>query len=70
MNKLIIANTIVGDQELQTLARERVLAVKNHLVLKGKIPPERVFEKNDNVFKVPEKESVPRSRVELNAIAQ
>ncbi len=69
MKKLMIANTVVGEPELQNLARERVLAVKNHLVLKGNIPPERVFEKNDNVFKAPEKESTPRSRVELNAIA-
>jgi uncharacterized protein involved in outer membrane biogenesis len=70
MKKLIITNTAVGDPELQTLARERILAVKNHLVLKGSVAPERVFEKNDNVFKAPEKETAPRSRVELNAIAQ
>ena len=70
MKKLIIANTVVGDQELQTLARERVLAVKNYLILKGKVPPERVFEMNDAIFKAPEKDSIPRSRVELNAIAK
>jgi len=70
MKKLIIANTVVGEAELQTLARERVLAVKNFLVVKGGIAPERVFEKNDTIYKAPEKDSVPKSRVELNAIAQ
>jgi hypothetical protein len=70
MKKLIVANTVIGEPELQTLARERVLAVKNYLVLKCGVPPERVFEKNDNIFKAPEKETVSRSRVELNAFAQ
>jgi hypothetical protein len=70
MRKLIIANTVVGDAELQTLARERVVAVVTYLVKKGNIPAERIFQKSDDVFKKPEKETVSRSRVELNAIVQ
>lgn len=70
MKKLIIANTIVGLPELQTLARERVAAVVTYLVTNGQVPAERIFQKNDDVFKAPEKESGTRSRVELNAIAQ
>jgi hypothetical protein len=70
MKKLIFANSVVGEPELQTLARERVLAVKNFLVVKGGIAPERVFEKNDSIFKAPDKDTIPKSRVELNAIAQ
>jgi hypothetical protein len=70
MKKLIITNTFVGDPELQTLVRERILAVKNYLVTSGKVPPERIFEKNDDIFKTPEKETTSRSRVELNAIVQ
>jgi hypothetical protein len=54
---------------LQELARERVAAVSNHLVHKGGIPAERVFQKNDNIHKAPEKDTTARSRVELNAIA-
>lgn len=69
MKKLIIANTVVGDPELQELARERVTAVYANLVTKGTVPAERVFQKNDNIFKAPEKDSAARSRVELNAIA-
>lgn len=70
MKKLIITNTVVGVPELQTLASERVVAVKNQLVNNGKVPAERVFQQNDDPFKAPEKETMPRSRVELNAIAQ
>ncbi len=69
MKKLIIANTVVGEPELNTLAHERVGAVMDYLVTKGHVPAERVFQKNDDLFKAPEKETVSRSRVELNAIA-
>ncbi len=68
MRKLIIANTVIGEAELQTLARERAAAVKNHLVSTGAVPAERIFLKNDDVFKAPAKDG-SRSRVELNAIA-
>lgn len=68
MKKLIITNTVVGDAELTNLAHERVVAVKNFLITKGNVPAERMFQKNDNIFKAPEKETSSRSRVELNAI--
>ncbi|KAA0895369.1 DUF748 domain-containing protein [Oryzomonas rubra] len=70
MKKLIITNTVIGETELKILARERVVAVMNYLVAKGHVPAERVFQKNDDLFKAPEKETTSRSRVELNAIAQ
>jgi hypothetical protein len=70
MRKLIIAITVVGEPELQSLARERVTAVMNYLVAKKAVPAGRIFQKNDDLFKAPDKESGGRSRVELNAIAQ
>lgn len=70
MKKLIITNTVIGEPELQTLARERVVAITNYLVSKGKVPAERIFQKNDDIFKAPEKETTSKSRVELNAIVQ
>ena len=70
MRKLIIANTVIGETEFKTLARERVTTVMNYLVTKGGVPPERIFQKNDDLFKKPEKDSITRSRVELNAIVQ
>lgn len=70
MKKLIIANTVVGENELLSLARERTTAVMNFMVIKGGLPPERLFQKNDDIYKAPEKETVSRNRVEFNAIAQ
>ncbi|NTW88186.1 MAG: hypothetical protein HGB26_03485, partial [Desulfobulbaceae bacterium] len=70
MKKLIVTNTVVGETELQTLARERVMAIVTYMVKKGGIPAERIFQKGDDVFKKPEKDTTPRSRVELNAVAQ
>jgi hypothetical protein len=70
MKKLIITNTVIGDTELQTLAHERVIAISSYLVSKGSVPSERIFQKNDDIFKAPEKDTIARSRVELNAIAQ
>ncbi|MCE5265836.1 MAG: DUF748 domain-containing protein, partial [Deltaproteobacteria bacterium] len=68
MVKLILAHTKVEKDELEDLARERTEAVMAFLVEKGKIPAERIFQKNDDIFKAPEKSETPRSRVELNAI--
>lgn len=70
MKKLIITNIVIGDAELTTLAQERVVAVKNYLVAKGTVPAERIFQEHENIFKVSAKETISRSRVELNAIAQ
>jgi hypothetical protein len=42
----------------------------DYLVTKGGLPAERLFQKNDDIHKAPEKESTGRSRVEFNAIAQ
>jgi hypothetical protein len=68
MRKLIVTNTVVGEAELQTLARERVVAVMTYLVKQGNIPADRIFQKSDDIYKKPEKETLSRSRVELNAI--
>lgn len=68
MVKLILANTKVEKEELEDLARERLETVMALLVQKAKIPAERIFQKNDNIFKPPEKSETPKGRVELNAI--
>lgn len=70
MRKLIITNTVVGEAELQKLARERATTVMDFLVKKGGLAAERLFQKNDDIHKAPEKEGTVRSRVEFNAIAQ
>jgi outer membrane protein OmpA-like peptidoglycan-associated protein len=70
MKKLIIANTAVGKNELQSLARERAVSVMNHLISRGGLPPERLFQKNEDIYKAPEKDTTNQGRVEFNAIAQ
>ena len=70
MKKLIIANSVVGENELLSLARERTAAVMNYMVAKEGLPPERLFQKVDDIYKAPEKDTVSRNRVEFNAIAQ
>jgi uncharacterized protein involved in outer membrane biogenesis len=69
MKKLIIANTVVGDQELHALSQERSAAVMAYLVKQG-VTAERIFLKKDDINRLPEKSGQERSRVELNAIAQ
>jgi outer membrane protein OmpA-like peptidoglycan-associated protein len=69
MKKLIIANTAVGDQELQQLAAKRAATVRQHLITTGKLESQRIFQKQDNILKPPKQETVPASRVELNPIA-
>ncbi len=69
MSKLIVANTVIGEAELQALARERSSAVMDYLIQKGRVEAERIFQKNADIFKMPVQDKVTRSRVELNALA-
>lgn len=70
MKKLIVANTKIGNEELQTLARERMVSTFDFLVKKGNVPIERVFQKNDDIIKKPSKESATVSRVEIGTLVQ
>lgn len=70
MKKLIIANTVVGEDELQALARERSATVINYLVANAGLTPEKLFQASDNIYRAPQKESANQSRVEFNAIAR
>lgn len=67
MKKLIITNTTVGNEQLETLARDRATAVRNFLLEKGKLPAERLFLKRDDIYKAPAKEGERGSRVEFGA---
>ncbi|HLO26660.1 MAG TPA: DUF748 domain-containing protein, partial [Geobacteraceae bacterium] len=67
MKKLILANTVVGDENLKALARERTTVVRTALVAEGKLPPERIFEKSGDIFKAPAREGEIASRVEFGA---
>lgn len=67
MKKLILANTVVGEAQLKTLAAERAGAVKTFLVEKGKVDPARIFIKSGDIYKAPTEEGTVASRVEFGA---
>lgn len=69
MKKLILTHTVVGDEALQGLARDRATVVRNFLISEGKLPPERIFEKKGDIFKSPAKEGENASRVEFGVAA-
>ena len=68
--KLILAHTVVTDEQLRLLARDRASAVANFLVQEGKVESVRIFQKSGDAFKPPEKEGQPASRVEFGASAE
>lgn len=70
MRKLIISHTVVGNNELQALARERAEAVRDFLLKSGKLPAGRLFEKNADIFRPSSKEGIIGSRVEFGAIVK
>jgi uncharacterized protein involved in outer membrane biogenesis len=70
MKKLILTHTVVGEHELQSLARDRAEAVRNFLLTKGQLPPQRLFEKNSDIFHPSAKEGIRGSRVEFGAMVK
>jgi len=70
MKKLFLTHTVVSNDDLQNLARDRAVAVRNFLITDGKLPPERVFEKKGDISKAPGKEGDNAARVEFGIAAQ
>jgi len=67
MKKLIITHTVVGKNELRTIARERAGTVRDFLQQNGKLPAARLFEKTVDIFRPSAKEGTSGSRVEFGA---
>jgi len=67
MKKLLVANTVAGNNELQSLARERGEAVKAFLLKEGKVSPQRLFEKSADIYQPSAREGSSGSRVEFGA---
>jgi len=65
LEKLLLANTRIGNEELTTLAHERAQAVVTALVVAGGIPRERVFLATTEITAKPAVEGGSRSRVEF-----
>jgi len=66
MVKLILANTVAGEEEMQTLADARAAAVHQYLVQVEALPAERVFLKQDDIYKKDDA-SASNSRVGFGA---
>jgi hypothetical protein len=65
LEKLLLANTRVGAEELSALAQARAQAVTAALVEAGSIPRERVFLATVDITEPPADKGASRSRVEF-----
>ena len=54
MEKLILANTEAGEEQMQQLADGRAKTVYDYLVQELQMPVERVFLKQDDIYAAPE----------------
>lgn len=69
MKKLILANMVVGEEQLRKLAEERAASVRAFLVKQGKVDARRVLQKNGDIYRSPAKRA-NGSRVEFELMAE
>jgi len=65
MKKLILANTVVGEQQMRSLAEARAAGVKAFLVKQGGIAPARVIQTRGDIYRTSAQGGASGSRVEL-----
>ncbi|WP_243372211.1 DUF748 domain-containing protein [Geotalea sp. SG265] len=70
MKKLILANMVVGEEQLRGLADARAAAVRAFLVKQGKVDSQRVFQKSGDISRSPAKRGETGSRVEFELTAE
>lgn len=70
MKKLILANTVVGEQQLRSLAEARAAAVRAFLVEQGKVDSAQVFQKSRDIYRAPAKGAEAGSRVEFEVAVE
>jgi hypothetical protein len=64
MEKLLLANIRAGEEEMQTLAKDRALAVRDLLIAADETIKPQIFLKSVDIYQAPEKGAA--SRVEFN----
>lgn len=64
MKNLILANTVVGEQQLRSLAEARAAGVREFLVKQRKMDSARVSLKSGDIYRTSEKGGEAGSRVE------
>ncbi|HLO24989.1 MAG TPA: DUF748 domain-containing protein, partial [Geobacteraceae bacterium] len=62
MKKLILANTVVGEQQLRSLAEARAAGVRAFLVEQGKMDSARVIQKSGDIYRAPAEGGEPGNR--------
>jgi hypothetical protein len=65
MEKLMLTNAKVTEEDLKALASERAIAVKDYLLKSNQIDPERIFLIDPKSLEAQKKESVKGSRVDF-----
>lgn len=70
MKKLILTNTVIGPRDLQELATDRAMAVRDFLIQRGGLDAGRIFQKSGDVQKKPGKQGETGSRVEFGMVAE
>jgi hypothetical protein len=65
MEKLMLANAKVADEDLRTLASERAMEVKNYILKPKQIDPQRIFFIEPKSLEPEKKDSAKKSRVDL-----
>jgi len=70
MKKLLLTHLPAGEKELQGLAHERAAAVQLFLRDQAAFPHERLFLKQGDPFKIPEKKEQSASRVEFGVLVK
>lgn len=66
MRKLLLAYTVVGEQQLRELSRLRSLAVRDFLSRHGNVDPSRLFLRIGKTFKAPAESVKSDARVEFS----
>ena len=64
MEKLLLANIVVGEEQIQELAKGRAMAVRDALVVDNEEIKSRLFLKKVDIYQLPDEG--PASRVEFN----
>ena len=64
MEKLVLSNIVVGEEQLQNLANTRAMVVRDALVVADEEIKSRLFLQKVDIYQLPE--DGPASRVEFN----
>ena len=65
MEKLMLTNMNITDEDLKALATERARAVRDYLAQSGKVDQERIFIVDAKTIEIEKKEGVKSSRTDF-----